>query len=1294
MTDDARVQELLDELLDSNATPEQVCNSCPELLPVVRNRWRQLCHLRDNLDALFPSSDDSLPPPPSESALPQIPGYETEAVLGRGGMGIVFRARHLRLNRVVAVKMMLAGAYAGPREKDRFQREALAVAGLRHPNVVQIHDVGDVDGCTYFTMELVEGGSLARKLAGTPQPARAAAQLAATLAAAVQAAHAGGIVHRDLKPANVLLTADGTPKITDFGLARRLDDGAGLTQTGVAVGTPSYMAPEQARGQPDAIGTAVDVYALGAILYELVTGRPPFRGESAAETVHQVIFQDPVPPSRLNHKVPRDLETICLKCLHKPATRRYASARELAEDLQRFLEGKPIRARRVGAVERGVKWTRRRPAAALLLTTLLVVSVVAAGTVVWLREQAADRRVAKSQREEQARAAIETALGRANELRREARWKEALVVLADAAPNLPEANAPELEQRLRQAQSDFRIADELESVRESYPLLPTGEVDYQRRAQEYVTAFEHVGLRIDGDAEPVAASIRASAIREQLVAALEDRAFVSFVLNDHPLVERLLRIASSADPGAPWRDRFRDPVVWGKLTQLQDLAAGAFTSSPPPLEHQLAILGLLLAQPDARPGFRASLGHSTQLLGEVCRRQPRNFWVQREMGFVLFKQARYLESGGYYRVALTLRPDNTGALEGLGLVLYQAGQRDEALATYRRVLQISPKITSVRFRLVAALAGAGYWKEAEAERLAGLEIDPAEYLPTYRLAQALFDHGRSEEGIILCRKVIELAPNHADAHNRLAGYFALSGQHEDAVREFRKAMELDERLRNPFARSLALELAALGRWEDAIKVFQIAAARAPKNPLYLVEMGAIFRSQGKLEEAANAFRKAATAEPRDHGAWEGLVGALLDRGCFAEARAVSEERLDLTQNDAYRRAQRRQLNLCNALLAVDAKLPAILAGTERPTDVPTQLALAEWCFKHKRRPATAVGFYASVLSSQPSLADDLEAGYRLNAARAAVLAGCGLGADAAKLDDERRAELRKRALEWLTAEYTAWAERHRAGKRGDRTVAATAVRAWLKSEDLAGVRAEPALAKLPADERRGWEALWAKVAALAARDPVALFEQARAHVARTQWTKAAECYAEGMKLEPTDDSHLWYERAAVQLLAGDLPGYRQTCASMLARDQGKSPLRPYLVTRACTLAPDSNVNREQLFFVYAKEVSNNREAWGLAENAAWYFREGRTTFVLGFAEQSLMADGRPGQAVLSWLWLALAYQKSGNTNEARRWLNKATNWLDQQGGRMPHHTDPLMGSNLHNWLEAHVLRREAEALLR
>jgi serine/threonine-protein kinase len=267
-------------------------------------------------------------------------------------MGVVYRAWHSRLNRPVALKMLLAGADARPEDRQRFQREAEAVAALCHPNVVQVYDVGEVDGRPYFTMELLEGGSLAQRLRGAPQPALQAAALVATLADAVHAAHQSGIVHRDLKPGNVLLTADGTPKVTDFGRARWLErnGGGGLTLSGAPLGTPSYMSPCQARANKSAMGPATDVWALGAILYELLTGRPPFKGESAMETLHQVVADDPVPPARLNPKVPRDLETICLKCLRKEPAHRYASAAALADDLRRFGRGEPIVARPLGRI--------------------------------------------------------------------------------------------------------------------------------------------------------------------------------------------------------------------------------------------------------------------------------------------------------------------------------------------------------------------------------------------------------------------------------------------------------------------------------------------------------------------------------------------------------------------------------------------------------------------------------------------------------------------------------------------------------------------------------------------------------------------------------------------------------------------------------------------------------------------------------------------------------------------------------------------------------------------------------
>jgi tRNA A-37 threonylcarbamoyl transferase component Bud32 len=343
---------------------------------------------------LPPAACDSIP----DAVRVTIPGHEIHDELGRGGMGVVYKARHLKLGRLVALKMILAGAHAGPADLARFRTEAEAVARLQHPNIVQVFEVGEHGGLPYFSLEFCGGGSLEKKLAGTPLPAREAAALLEVLARAVQAAHDKGVIHRDLKPANVLLADDGTPKITDFGLAKKLDE-AGQTASGAIMGTPSYMAPEQAGGKSLEIGPPADLYALGAILYECLTGRPPFKAATALDTMLQVVSDDPVPPTQLQSQTPRDLETICLKCLAKEPRRRYHSATELADDLRRFLAGEPIVARPVGRFERGAKWVRRNPVVAALLVAVLVALAFGSGGIYWkyldAKEQADNARKQK-----------------------------------------------------------------------------------------------------------------------------------------------------------------------------------------------------------------------------------------------------------------------------------------------------------------------------------------------------------------------------------------------------------------------------------------------------------------------------------------------------------------------------------------------------------------------------------------------------------------------------------------------------------------------------------------------------------------------------------------------------------------------------------------------------------------------------------------------------------------------------------------------------------------------------------
>ena len=411
-------------------------------------KHRNLTSISDSLVQLLPESAKTTEERSSSSVLrlepaPQVPGYELLGEVGRGGMGVVYMARQLSLNRIVALKMILAGVHADPEARARFRREAEAVAALQHPNIVQIYEIGEAGGHLYLALEYVEGGNLATHLQRGPWPAHLAAELVLLLAQATQYAHSRGVIHRDLKPANVLLRRVGAvaplastgapspkgnmtdaplwplprdlePKITDFGLAKRLEESGSVgTQSGAVMGTPSYIAPEQAAGRNREIGPAVDIYALGAILYELLTGRPPFLGETPLDIILKVLHDDPLPLRRLKPDIPLDLETICLKCLEKQPSQRYPSAAALAEDLRRFLEGEPILARPLSGPALLGRWIRRHPVwsalVAVSVTSLLILlaglttAYVQVRAAVCQREAEAERASLAQQYEAQAR---------------------------------------------------------------------------------------------------------------------------------------------------------------------------------------------------------------------------------------------------------------------------------------------------------------------------------------------------------------------------------------------------------------------------------------------------------------------------------------------------------------------------------------------------------------------------------------------------------------------------------------------------------------------------------------------------------------------------------------------------------------------------------------------------------------------------------------------------------------------------------------------------------------------------
>jgi serine/threonine-protein kinase len=1135
VSDDPRVEHLLDELYDSHATPEDLCGSCPELLPVVRERWRQLCRVEAEVDALFPRPPepgaDEPPPAYDTTALPRVPGYEVEAVLGRGGMGVVYRARHPRLNRTVALKMLLAGPFAGPGELERFLREAETVAGLQHANIVQVHEAGDVDGRPYFTMEFLEGGSLAQKLAGTPQPARQAVALVAAVAEAVHAAHQHGIVHRDLKPGNILLTADGTPKLSDFGLARRLDGAAGLTQSGAPVGTASYMAPEQAAGRSRDVGTAADTYALGAILYELLTGRPPFRAETAAETLRQVISQDPALPSRLNAAVPRDVETICLKCLEKSPERRYPSATALADDLHRFLRHEPIVARPVGPLGRVLRWTWRHPMGAALLAMALALSGLALGSGSWFIQQRAERRG-------ELRIEVGTAVTQAERLRKAFHFQEARELLERARQLLGPTGPDELSQQVEVAWQNLELVEKLDRDRLRAATPVAGRFDPSGAEPCYEETFARAGLGGPGeDTEKVAGRVRGSNVRVEIVAALDDWASIT---QDPTRVKWLLAVARAADRD-PWRDRLRQP----KLRQDGPALTKLVQERPvDELTPQLATaVGRVLRQ---------SGGDAVSLLRSAQARFPQDFWLNHELGWALHDVGQSKEAIVFYRVALALRPEASPVHEAIGENLRALGQLEEAIDHFK-----------------LALAG---------------------------------------------------DPQFALAHNNLGFTLLEKGRQDEALHHFQEAIRVDPKGCAAAHCNLGLVLSARGQLSEAIQHFQESIRLDPKaSALAHTHLGNVLRATGETDEAIRHYGEAIQLDPQGSSlARLYLADALRDLGRLNEAIGLYQQSLQLDP-----KLSRARQALCSAQYA---------------------------------------------------------------AARATLRASAGRGAQEKQPGEREQAGLRRQALDWLQACLEQRPSLLKDGK------GVWPLSDWQSNPDLASVREPAALAKLPAAEREQWQRLWAEMAAFT---PAGAVMEGVAHAARRDWDRAADCYARALKGDATDVGDVWFEYAAVLLLSGDRRGYANICAHMVERYGKMSRLRAYHVARACTLAPNAVAEASLPGRLAEHELKvNTRQFWSLTEQGALQYRAGRFPEAVALFEQSLSADPRPGRAVLNWLWLSLAQQRLGKAEEARRWLDRAAAWLDQYRDGMPDRAEEVLGLHLHNWLEAHVLRREAEVLIR
>jgi serine/threonine-protein kinase len=772
--------------------------------------------------------------------------------------------------------------------------------------------------------------------------------------------------------------------------------------------------------------------------------------------LRQVLDEDPVPPLRLNPAIPRDLDTVCLKCLQKEPLRRYASAAALAEDLQRFLRGELIAARRAGPLERLARWARRSPAAAALVAITLFVAITVLGAGSWL----IGRQIVTAR-------AVEADLREANRLQQQSAFPEAGAALQRARSRLGDGGPFWLYPAVEAARRDHQFLVRLEAIRLNRSTLVEGEQGHgallrflnARADRDYVEAFRDHGLgEPRNDPEGVVARVRASRWAAHIIAALDDWAVCTV---DRARQDWLLDVGRGADPD-PWRDRVRDPEAWRHGKELAELAREA------PLAEQPVPLLLAVGE-----RLSATGQDGVTFLRRVREQHPDDFWSNLTLGLALHGAGR--RSGGdpapalaYFDKALEIRPRAVAVLNDLGVTMYcrnlmgdneRESGRPGALTVFHQVVRNDPRFAPGHNNLGLAIKARGDWDLAMLMYRDALGIDP-------RLAPAHLNLGTIRAGsgffgqaINHYRQALAVDPDCACAHHLLGLTLLAKGRRDELDEDYPAGVKPLEH-----ARGRALGEAVACYWQ----AYRCDPAWAPaRNPLRIPP-----QDEARLREAIGHYRQAVRLEAQI-GVFHGALGqALLAQHEFIGAEDELRRSVELVPeaDEQLRRNLDRLLRCCQHLRVLEGRLPAVVQGKDKPAAADC-LDLAELCFV-KKHYAAAARLYAKALAATPQLTEDLRAGHRFNAACAAVLAGAGHGDDAAGLGDTERAGLRKQARDWLRLDLVAWAKTVDTGTAADRIQAQKTLAPWRDYPGLAGLRDPAAVDRLPSSERQECRALW------------------------------------------------------------------------------------------------------------------------------------------------------------------------------------------------------------------------------